>query len=85
MHIQELFRDNIHRDIKGVITVGKESEADIQKELQEYVVTRELDKHFKDFVTAFSKPATDSASIRGATISTSIMTSSHAPSPNPAS
>ena len=55
MKISELFRDDIHRDIRGVITVGRQDEAQVEQEMREYVVTRELDKHFRGFQKAFCK------------------------------
>src|SRR5690606_7464378 len=55
MIIKDLFKSDITRDIKGVITVGEEREEDVQKELEEYVVTKELDRHFRDFTKAFIK------------------------------
>lgn len=58
MRIQELFRDDITRNIKGVITVGKEDEAQVEQELGEYVVTKELAKHFQDFTNAYNKAST---------------------------
>ena len=37
-----MFTKAIDRDIKGVIKVGQEDEQNIRQELEEYVVTREL-------------------------------------------
>ena len=55
MFVKDMFEKPIDRDIKGVITVGEEKDSDIQKELAEYVVTKELDRHFHDFAAAFCK------------------------------
>lgn len=46
MIIKNMFSKPIDRDIKGVIKVGQDDEANIKQELEEYVVTRELQKHF---------------------------------------
>ena len=50
MIIKNMFSKPIDRDIKGVIKVGQDDDANIKQELEEYVVTRELQKHFSDFV-----------------------------------
>lgn len=55
MQIQELFSRRIDRDLQGVITVGKSEDANPAQELDEYVVTRELQKHFADFFAAYKK------------------------------
>lgn len=69
MLIRDLFRDRIDRNIKGVITVGKEDDAQIEQELREYVVTRELDKHFRAFLTAYNKATTEKTDQVGVWIS----------------
>lgn len=55
MIVKEIFAKPIDRDIKGVIKVGQDDEANIRQELEEYVVTRELQKHFADFFTSYQK------------------------------
>ena len=50
MIIKNMFAKPIDRDIKGVIKVGQDDDANIKQELEEYVVTRELQKHFSDFL-----------------------------------
>lgn len=52
MIIKNMFSKPIDRDIKGVIKVGQDDDANIKQELEEYVVTRELQKHFSDFFQA---------------------------------
>ena len=42
MIIKDIFAKPIDRDIKGVIKVGQDDDANIRQELEEYVVTREL-------------------------------------------
>lgn len=49
MQIKKMFEKQIDRDIKGVIKVGQSDEENIYQELDEYVVTKELLKHFRDF------------------------------------
>ena len=48
-----MFSKPIDRDIKGVIKVGQDDDANIKQELEEYVVTRELQKHFSDFFASY--------------------------------
>ena len=55
MKIQEMFVKDIARDIKGVIKVGQGEDANVRQELEEYVVTRELQKHFAEFFSAYKK------------------------------
>ncbi len=55
MQIQEMFAKPIDREIQGVIIVGQGEETNISQELEEYVVTRELQKHFADFFEAYKK------------------------------
>lgn len=54
MKIKDIFAKSIDRDIKGVITIGDEQDADVKQELEEYVVTKELRTHFKDFFAAYA-------------------------------
>ena len=55
MIIKDMFAKPIDRDIKGVIKVGQDDYANIKQELEEYVVTRELQKHFADFFASYKK------------------------------
>lgn len=55
MQIKDMFRKRIDRDIQGVIIVGQGEETNVAQELEEYVVTRELQKHFMDFFEAYKK------------------------------
>ncbi len=50
-----MFKKPIDRDIKGVIKVGQHDESNIYQELNEYVVTRELKKHFREFFENYKK------------------------------
>jgi len=49
MHIKNIFSKDIFRPINGVIKVNDESAAAVWQELDEYVVTNELHKHFLKF------------------------------------
>lgn len=55
MQIKDMFEKQIDRDIKGVIKVGQSDEENIYQELDEYVVTKELLKHFRDFFDNYEK------------------------------
>lgn len=55
MHIWEMFAKPIDREIQGVVMVGQGDSNDPAQELEEYVVTRELQKHFADFFEAYKK------------------------------
>lgn len=55
MFIKDMFAKQIDRDIKGVIKVGQADAENIMQELEEYVVTRELQKHFADFFGSYKK------------------------------
>ncbi len=53
MIIQHMFERDIDRPINGVVQVS-DDEA-IRQELEEYVVTRELRRHFADFFDAYER------------------------------
>lgn len=55
MLIKDMFSKPIDRDIKGVIKVGQSDDENIKQELEEYVVTRELQRHFADFFSNYKK------------------------------
>lgn len=55
MNISEMFEKQIDRDIKGVIKVGQHDQENIYQELNEYVVTQELSKHFREFFEIYRK------------------------------
>lgn len=54
MNIAELFQKDIHRNINGVIKVGQKDDENIRQELEEYVVTNELDRHFRTFFERYT-------------------------------
>lgn len=51
--LKEMFHKQIDRDIKGVIKVGQADDENIKQELEEYVVTGELNKHIDRFFEAY--------------------------------
>ena len=46
MRIQNMFHDDINRQINGVIKVDQDANDVIEQEVKEYVITKELRKHF---------------------------------------
>ena len=55
MILKDMFAKPIDRDIKGVIKVGQGDDENIKQELEEYVVTKELQKHFAHFFASYKK------------------------------
>lgn len=55
MKISQLFEKDINRTIKGVVKVEQDAAEDVRQELEEYVVTRELNKHFATFFSNYKK------------------------------
>ena len=55
MKIKDLFLKSIDRRINGVIKVGQHQEEDKRQELEEYVVTAELKKHFQRFFANYDQ------------------------------
>lgn len=53
MIIKDIFAKDINRNIRGVIKIGQEAETIKKQELEEYVVTDELQSHFKRFFSAY--------------------------------
>lgn len=54
MIIREMFTDDINRKINGVIKVDQAGDDVIEQELNEYVITKELRKHFITFFNYYS-------------------------------
>lgn len=52
--IRDMFSDNINRKINGVIKVDQSTDDVIEQELNEYVITKELKKHFITFFNYYS-------------------------------
>src|SRR4051812_36161605 len=53
MKIEDLFQKWIGRPINGVIKADQSDTESVFQELDEYVVTRELDVHFRKFLEAY--------------------------------
>ena len=54
MRIQNMFVDDINRKINGVIKVDQDADDVLVQELNEYVITKELKKHFITFFNYYS-------------------------------
>lgn len=63
MIIRDMFAENINRPINGVIKVDQDTSDVIEQEVKEYVITKELKKHFISFFDyysdSFNKPTDD--------------------------
>ncbi|MBP9989226.1 MAG: BREX system P-loop protein BrxC [Ruminococcus sp.] len=55
MRLQNIYKHDINRDINGVIKVAQNDEKSIEQELREYIITRELRKHFNTFLNNYEK------------------------------
>ncbi|CAO3356114.1 BREX system P-loop protein BrxC [Azospirillum melinis] len=55
MLIRELFEKPIHRPINGVIKADQKDDESVWQELDEYVITRELDIHLRKFFDSYLK------------------------------
>lgn len=53
--IAELFQKDIHRNINGVIKVGQLDDANIRQELEEYIITKELNRYFQTFFERYAE------------------------------
>lgn len=54
MLIRDMFAEDINRPINGVIKVDQDSADVIEQEVREYVITKELKKHFISFFNYYS-------------------------------
>ena len=63
MMIRDMFFDDINRKVNGVIKVDQDETAVVSQEVREYVITKELKKHFITFFNyygdAFTAPTAD--------------------------
>jgi hypothetical protein len=55
MKIKEMFKDDIDRNINGVVQVGENEKDIVEQEVKEYVVTSELKKHYSKFFNEYSE------------------------------
>ena len=69
MYIKNMFVKPIDRNIKGVIKVGQGDDENVKQELEEYVVTRELQKHFADFFSSYKRGIVGNTDAMGVWIS----------------
>jgi hypothetical protein len=53
MTIREFFERDITRPINGVVKADQQDDASVWHELDEFVVTRELDKHLHLFISNY--------------------------------
>ena len=59
MNIKELFFKPLDRSINGVVKADQDDDATVYQELDEYVVTNELEKHFRDFFQSYGTDLSD--------------------------
>ena len=63
MYIGKMFQDDINRKINGVVKVDQDAKDVLVQELDEYIITKELKKHFISFFNnycdSFSEPTSD--------------------------
>lgn len=69
MKIREMFHKEIDREINGVIKVGQKDKENVYQELDEYVVTEELDKYMNRFFDAYKRGLTGRTDKMGVWIS----------------
>src|SRR6266702_4143320 len=55
MHIKTLFKKDIARPINGVVKADQLDASSVWQELDEFVVTRELDQHLRTFFSAYGE------------------------------
>ena len=55
MNIRSMFQKDINRDINGVIKVAQDDEGSLYQELSEYIITKELRRHFQTFLDNYVK------------------------------
>ena len=55
MELQKMFQKDINREINGVIKVAQDDERSLKQELSEYIITRELRRHFRTFFDNYAR------------------------------
>lgn len=58
MNIEQIFSKQLTRDINGVVKAEQKDNDSIYVELDEYVITQELNRHFRAFFAAYA-PSVD--------------------------
>lgn len=61
MSIKDIFSKKLDRPINGVVKADQSDDATVYQELDEYVVTNELEKHFRSFFESYSTDLMDPA------------------------
>ena len=59
MSIKDIFFKELDRPINGVVKADQSDDATVYQELDEYVVTNELEKHFRSFFESYSTDLSD--------------------------
>lgn len=59
MSIKDIFFKELDRPINGVVKADQADDATVYQELDEYVVTNELEKHFRSFFESYSTDLSD--------------------------
>jgi hypothetical protein len=59
MSIKNLFFKDLNRPINGVVKADQSDDATVYQELDEYIVTNELEKHFRSFFESYSTDLKD--------------------------
>ena len=55
MQLRNIYKSDINRDINGVIKVAQDDERSMVQELSEYVITKELRRHFNTFLNHYER------------------------------
>ena len=55
MRLQTIYKADIDRDINSVIKVAQDDERSLEQELREYIVTKELRRHFSTFLDHYER------------------------------
>ncbi len=55
MLLKNIYKADIDRNINGVIKVGQDDENSIIQELSEYIITKELRRHFNTFLNNYER------------------------------
>ena len=55
MQLRQIYKSDINRTINGVIKMAQNDEESIQQELCEYVITKELRRHFSAFFNSYER------------------------------
>ena len=55
MQLRYIYAKDINRQINGVIKVAQDDESNIEQELSEYIITRELRSHFDTFFSNYER------------------------------